>query len=62
MLASLFFQNYLTKTLYWMHKKTRLSLTHQIQTLLSGRASLSLTSLGQNRLGKAKVRHKIKGI
>lgn len=43
-----------------MHKKTRLSLTHQIQTLLSGRASLSLTSLGQNRLGKAKVRHKIK--
>lgn len=60
MLAAVFCQNYLTKTLSWMHKKTRLSLINQVQTLLSGRACLSLTSLGQNRLGKAKVRHKIK--
>jgi len=60
MLASIFCQNFLIKTLYWMHKKTRLSLICQVQTLLSGRGCLSLTSLGQNRLGKAKVRHKIK--
>jgi hypothetical protein len=60
MLASVFCQSYLTKTLFWMHKKTTLSLISQVQTLLSGRACLSLTSLGQNRLGKAKVRHKIK--
>jgi hypothetical protein len=60
MLASVFCLNYLTKTLFWMHKKTRLSFICQVQTLLSGRASLSLTSLGQHRLGKAKVRHKIK--
>lgn len=43
-----------------MHKKTRTSLISQVKTLISGRACLSLTSLGQNRLGKAKVRHKIK--
>lgn len=60
MLASVFCQKYVTKTLFWMHKKTRLSFIYQVQTLLSGRACLSLTSLGQNRLGKAKVRHKIK--
>lgn len=60
MLASIFCQNFLTKTLFWMHKKTRLSFICQVQTLLRGRACLSLTSLGQNRLGKAKVRHKIK--
>ena len=60
MLAALFCHNFLTKTLFWMHKKTRSSFICQVQTLLSGRASLSLTSLGQNRLGKAKVRHKIK--
>lgn len=60
MLASTFCQNFLTKTLFWMHIKTRLSFICQVQTLLSGRACLSLTSLGQNRLGNAKVRHKIK--
>lgn len=60
MLATLFCHNLLTKTLYWMHKKTRSSFICQVQTLLSGRACLSLTSLGRNRLGKAKVRHKIK--
>lgn len=60
MLAATFCQNLLTKTLVWMHKKTRESLICQVKTLLSGRASLSLTSLGRNRLGKAKVRHKIK--
>lgn len=60
MLAAVFCQNYLTKTLVWMHKKTRSSLISQVETLISGRACLSLTSLGQNRLGKAKVRHKIK--
>lgn len=60
MLAAVFCQNFLTKTLFWMHKKTRLSFICQVQTLLSGRACLSLTSLGQNRIGKAKVRHKIK--
>ena len=60
MLANVFCQNHLTKTLFWMHKKTRQSLISHVQTLLSGRACLSLTSLGQNRLGKAKVRHKIK--
>jgi hypothetical protein len=60
MLAATFCQNFLTKTLFWMHKKTRGSLITQVITLLSGRACLSLTSLGQNSLGKAKVRHKIK--
>ncbi len=60
MLAAVFCQNYVTKTLCWMHKKTRTSLISQVKTLISGRACLSLTSLGQNRLGKAKVRHKIK--
>jgi hypothetical protein len=60
MLAAIFCQSFLTKTLYWMHKKTRTRFICQVQTLLSGRASLSLTSLGQNRIGKAKVRHKIK--
>lgn len=60
MLAHVFCHDFLFKTLFWMHKKTRLSLICQVQTLLSGGASLSLTSLGQNRLGPAKVRHKIK--
>ncbi|HAU1718433.1 TPA: hypothetical protein JBI80_13785 [Legionella pneumophila] len=59
MLARIFCHNYLTKSLCWMHLKTRKSLINHVNALLSGRAHLSLNSIGRNLPGDAFVKHKI---
>ncbi|MCX7115939.1 MAG: IS4 family transposase [Gammaproteobacteria bacterium] len=42
-----------------MHEKTRKSLINHTKSLLSGKAVLSLSSLGRNLTGNALVKHKI---
>jgi Transposase DDE domain len=59
MLANLFCHNYLTKSLSWMHTKTRKSLISHVQSLLGGHAQLTLTSVGRHLSGRGKVKHKI---
>lgn len=59
MLADVFCHNFLSKSLFWMHTKTRKSITSHVKSLLGGQASLSLSSIGRHLPGKAQVKHKI---
>lgn len=59
MLANIFCHNFLSKSLDWLHAKTRKSIINHAQSLLGGMASLSLSSLGRHLPGKARVKHKI---
>ncbi len=59
MLADVFCQNFITKSLSWMHTKTRKSIINEARSLLKGQTYLSLSSIGRNLPGKAKVTHKI---
>ncbi|HAT1868662.1 IS4 family transposase [Legionella pneumophila] len=59
MLAAVFCHNFISKSLSWMHTKTRKSLTSHVRSLLGGQAHLSLSSLGRNLPGQAIVKNKI---
>lgn len=59
MLANVFCHNYLTKSLSWLHTKTRKTLISHVQSVLGGHAQLTLTSIGRHLPGKSKVKHKI---
>ncbi|HHF0581556.1 TPA: hypothetical protein ACPHXX_003846, partial [Legionella anisa] len=59
MLADVFCHNFITKSLSWMHTKTRKSLISEVRSLLKPQTYLSLSSIGRNLPGKAKVKHKI---
>lgn len=59
MLASTFCHNLLSKSLPWLHTKTRKSLENHTKSLLGGKASLSLSGVGRHLPGKAYVKHKI---
>lgn len=59
MLADVFCHNFISKSLSWMHTKTRKSITSHVRSLLGGQAHLSLSSLGRNLPSQAITKHKI---
>lgn len=59
MLANVFCHDFLSKSLFWMHSKTRTSITNHVKSLLGGQSHLSLSSIGRHLPGKARVKHKI---
>lgn len=59
MLAFIFCHTYLLKSLSSMHTKTRKSIESHTRSLLSGKANLSLSSIGRHLPGRAHVKHKI---
>lgn len=59
MLAPLFCQNFIKEALNCLHTKTKQSLINHVQSLLSGRAKLSLSSIGRHLPGNAQEKHKI---
>src|SRR6478609_5679508 len=59
MLARILCQDFVSNALNNLHTKTKQSLIRHVQSILSGKAHLSLSSMGRHLPGQADVKHKI---